>query len=138
MVYILGDSLGRIKLAQKQSRQFVKLRYSRLLVDVLQIMYNSGAIRGFTISPDHLGGKVIVFLKYVKGLPLMKDIKLVSRPGFRKYLTLGEFLRQYFKLSRQGFFVISTPQGLISSVDLFVGSRFNIKLTGEVLLQVIY
>jgi ribosomal protein S8 len=86
-------------------------------------------IRGFFFTSDL---KVLVFLKYYQNKPIFFDISLVSTPGKRVFFSLGELSLVFNANSFAGFFIISTPIGLVTSNDCLLGGH----LSGEVLLKI--
>ena len=134
MVYILADVVTRIKAAQALKLFSIKLRYSRMLLDILKIIHSEGIIRGYSLNCFRNLGEVEIILKYRAGLPVMKTISLVSTQSRRAYLTVGDLVRRRFNNNIQTISIISTTRGLRSSSNQIFFK--NYLLSGEVLLKI--
>jgi small subunit ribosomal protein S8 len=134
MVYILADVVTRIKAAQALKLFSIKLRYSRMLLDILKIIHLEGIIRGYSLNCFRNLGEVEILLKYKAGLPVMKTISLVSTQSRRAYLTVGDLVRRRFNNNIQTISIISTTKGLRSSSNQIFFK--NYLLSGEVLLKI--
>ena len=134
MVYILADVVTRIKAAQALKLFSIKLRYSRMLLDILKIIHLEGIIRGYSLNCFRNLGEVEIILKYKAGLPVMKTISLVSTQSRRAYLTVGDLVRRRFNNNIQTISIISTTRGLRSSSNQIFFK--NYLLSGEVLLKI--
>lgn len=134
MVYILADVVTRIKAAQALKLFSIKLRYSRMLLDILKIIHLEGIIRGYSLNCFRNLGEVEIILKYRAGLPVMKTISLVSTQSRRAYLTVGDLVRRRFNNNIQVISIISTTRGLRSSSNQIFFK--NYLLSGEVLLKI--
>lgn len=68
MINLLANMVNKINLAHKNKESFVKIRISRLLMDVLNVLQNNGAILTYKILSENTGDvdvrSVIVYLKY--------------------------------------------------------------------------
>jgi len=84
----LSDMLTRIRNGQRSGLLKVKLYKptSNTCIQVLNILYKEGYIRGFKIN-NIKPLEVTVYLKYTYfGTPVIKEIKRISKPG-RKFYT---------------------------------------------------
>lgn len=84
---------------------------SQLNIRFLNILLRYGLIRGFSSHSDKR--KLVIFLKYTKGYCGINNIRFISTPGHRVYLTFKNLLkmREYkFKL----YFLFTTQYGIIS------------------------
>ena len=88
-----------------------------------------GYIRGYEKTTDPSGHPMLeISLKYYDGLPVIRDIKRVSKPGRRVYLGVKNIpqVRQGLGVS-----IVSTPKGIMSDAN----ARAN-NVGGEVLCTV--
>jgi len=53
MVYLLADSVARINAALKIRSKSVPVRYSKLVLAFVRLLYVKGVIRGFSIMHQH-------------------------------------------------------------------------------------
>jgi small subunit ribosomal protein S8 len=124
----LADMVSRINVASSRKLGSVRVNYTTLNMRVLMVLYRNGVIRGFQAA----NGYIVVLLKYVAMRPVFRQIKVISRPGCRIYWKLSRLSLVYNYNNFSGFFIISSPRGLVTSNDCLLGMRTS----GEVLLQV--
>ena len=111
----VGDMLTRIRNAQMRGKSTVSTPASKLRAWVLDVLADEGYIRGYekTSSTDGHGAIEISF-KYFDGIPVIKELKRISKPGRRVYLGVKDIpqVRQGLGLS-----IVSTPQGVMSDAN---------------------
>ena len=111
----LGDMLTRIRNSQMRKKQFVLTPNSKLRAWVLDVLADEGYIRGYekTTSTDGHGA-IEISLKYFDGVPVIRELKRVSKPGRRVYLGVKDIpqVRQGLGVS-----IVSTPQGVMSDAN---------------------
>ncbi len=110
----LGDMLTRIRNAQMRKKSKVTTPGSRLRERVLDVLQAEGYIRGY--SQLDLNGKaeIEIELKYYDGLPVIREIERVSRPGRRVYASVKNIPRVSNGL---GVSILSTPKGVMSDAE---------------------
>ena len=125
----LGDMLTRIRNAQQRRRPKVVSPASNLRARVLDVLAEEGYIRGYT-RVDHKGGlsELEIELKYTNGMPAIREIERVSKPGRRVYASVKNIPRVSNGL---GVSILSTPKGVMSDTQ----AREN-NVGGEVLCNV--
>ena len=126
--YALGDAVSRLRVGYCGRHLIVRVYRSVFVLVVLEALYRNGCILFYRISC--LEG-VDVYLKYFRGRPVMNGIKELSTPGVRLYSRLQ--VLGMCKHSFCGFFVVSTPKGVLTSTEIFL---FKGRISGEVLLKV--
>jgi small subunit ribosomal protein S8 len=111
----VGDMLTRIRNAQMRGKSTVSTPASKLRAWVLDVLADEGYIRGYekTLSTDGHGA-IEISLKYFDGIPVIKELKRISKPGRRVYLGVKDIpqVRQGLGLS-----IVSTPQGVMSDAN---------------------
>ena len=111
----IGDMLTRIRNAQMRGKSTVSTPASKLRAWVLDVLADEGYIRGYekTTSTDGHGA-IEISLKYFDGVPVIRELKRVSKPGRRVYLGVKDIPQ-----GRQGLGVsiVSTPQGVMSDAN---------------------
>jgi small subunit ribosomal protein S8 len=125
----IGDLLTRIRNALMRNRTTVSTPHSKLRERVLDVLLEEGYIRGYTETSDEKGFKYLeVELKYAEGMPVITDIRRVSKPGRREYRKVKDL-----PLVRNGLgiAIISTPKGVMSDA---MARRENVG--GEILCHV--
>ena len=111
----IGDMLTRIRNAQMRGKSTVSTPSSKLRAWVLDVLADEGYIRGYekTTSTDGHGA-IEISLKYFDGVPVIRELKRVSKPGRRVYLGVKDLpqVRQGLGVS-----IVSTPQGVMSDAN---------------------
>lgn len=122
----IADLLTRIRNAQLAAKTEVILPYSKFKYALAQLLEREGWIMGLAILEQNT--KLKLLLKYDQGKPLIADLRRVSKPGRRVYVTRHDLPRV---LNGMGTAVISTSKGLMTSDE----ARKS-KLGGEVLCEI--
>jgi len=74
----LADMVSRMRVAAKARRKSVDVLTTKFLLNILDVLYKNGVIRGFSVINS---GKTRVFLKYHQNKPVYFDMRLISKPG---------------------------------------------------------
>jgi small subunit ribosomal protein S8 len=108
----LGDMLTRIRNAQMRRRGTVMTPGSKLRARVLEVLKSEGYIRDYATT-DYGNGRTefSIELKYFDGLPVIRKIERVSKPGRRVYASVDTMPRVADGL---GTTILSTPQGVMA------------------------
>ena len=125
----LSDMLARIKNAHRAKKTFTSCFKSKLNINVLSVLKDEGYIRDFKNIEEKNGiGSIKIDLKYYNGLPVIKKIVRISKPGIRKYSKISELNKPYGGL---GISILSTPKGVMSDNE---AKKNNVG--GEILCEV--
>ena len=125
----LSDMLTRIRNAHKANKNVTFCLSSNLNNNVLNVLKNEGYIRDYAKVEIREGiNKIKIELKYHDGIPVIKKIKRISKPGIRVYSKIKELPKPYGGL---GISIISTPKGVMSDQK----ARAN-NVGGEILCEV--
>ena len=125
----LSDMLTRIRNAHKANKNITFCLSSNLNNNVLNVLKNEGYIRDYEKIEIREGiNKIKIELKYHEGIPVIKKIKRISKPGIRVYSKIKELPKPYGGL---GISIISTPKGVMSDQK----ARAN-NVGGEILCEV--
>ena len=125
----IGDMLTRIRNAQLRGRSTVMTPGSKLRVWVLDVLADEGYIRGYEKVTGADGHPALeISLKYYEGIPVIRELKRVSKPGRRVYMSANDIpeVRQGLGVS-----IVSTSKGVMSDA-----AARNAKVGGEVLCTV--
>jgi len=76
--YSLGDMVSRLRVAAKARHKSVDVLTTKFLLNVLDVLYKNGLIRGFHVINS---GKTRIYLKYYQNKPVYFDMQLISKPG---------------------------------------------------------
>ncbi|MEL6520906.1 MAG: 30S ribosomal protein S8 [Pseudomonadota bacterium] len=107
----LGDMLTRIRNAQLRGKSTVRTPASKLRARVLDVLTNEGYIRGYEPVEDTKHPEIEISLKYYEGVPVIREVKRVSKPGRRVYMGVGEIPQVRQGL---GVAIVSTSKGVMS------------------------
>ncbi|PRY93494.1 SSU ribosomal protein S8P [Hasllibacter halocynthiae] len=111
----IGDLLTRIRNAQMRGKGTVSTPASKLRAWVLDVLKDEGYIRGYEKGTDAKGHPTLeVELKYYEGVPVIRELKRVSKPGRRVYMASDDLpqVRQGLGVS-----IVSTSKGVMSDAN---------------------
>ena len=111
----IGDMITRIRNAQLRTLYNVKVPSSKYRAKILEVLKQQGYISNYKLLPDSKNkSSLVVDLKYYNGLPVIKEIKRVSRPGRRVYARADSIPKIQNGL---GLAIVSTSMGIMSDSD---------------------
>jgi len=124
----IADLLVRIKNAQASSHESVEIPFSKAKLAIAKILEREGFVGLVEKKGLKNKEKIEIVLKYDQGAPAISELKRVSKPGQRIYIS-GDKVRSV----KQGYgrAIISTSQGLMTDKE----AKKN-KVGGEILCQV--
>ena len=125
----VGDMITRIRNAQMRLLGNVKIPSSKFRARILDVLKKEGYISDYKIIND---GKNIenlsVDLKYNNGLPVIKEISRVSKPGRRIYAKATSIPKIQNGL---GLAIVSTSKGIMTDNE----ARTQ-KIGGEIICRI--
>ena len=125
----IGDMITRIRNAQMRKLYNVKVPSSKFRAKILDVLKKEGYIADFKIINDEKNiGSLSVDLKYNNGLPVIKAINRVSKPGRRIYAKASSIPRIQNGL---GLAIVSTSKGIMTDNE----ARTQ-KVGGEIICKV--
>jgi len=125
----IADYLTRVRNGLQANRKFVDVPASNMKRKISRILLDQGFIKRYIIIDDGLQGLIRIWLKYDDlGNPVIHNIKRISTPGKREYVSVDELQRVKNNL---GISIMTTPIGVITARE---AKRQNVG--GEVLCQV--
>ena len=125
----IGDMISRIRNAQERLLYNVKVPSSKFRVKILEILKQEGYISGYKLlSSADEKNSLSVDLKYNNGIPVIKEIKRVSKPGRRIYAKATSIPKIQNGL---GLAIVSTSKGIMSDDD-----ARNKNVGGEIICRV--
>jgi len=110
----IGDMITRIRNAQLRALNNVAIPSSKFRARILDVLKQEGYIANYKISSDNKKESLLVDLKYSNGLPVIKEIKRISKPGRRIYAKAGSIAKIQNGL---GLAIVSTSMGIMSDND---------------------
>ena len=125
----IGDMFTRIRNGQLRLLTKVEMPSSNFRLKVLEVLKNEGFISSYYIEKkDNNKVSLFVDLKYYEGIPVIKEIKRVSKPGRRVFSRADSIPRIQNGL---GLAIISTNNGVMSDIE----ARKN-NVGGEIICRV--
>ena len=125
----IGDMITRIRNAQMRLLNKVQIPSSKFRVKILEVLKQEGYISDYKfLSNSNNKGSLSIDLKYNDGLPVIKEIKRVSKPGRRIYTKADSIPKIQNGL---GIAIVSTSKGIMTDND----ARSK-KIGGEIICRV--
>ena len=125
----IGDMITRIRNAQMRTLYNVKIPSSKFRAKILEVLKQEGYISDYKILSDTKNKNTIsVDLKYNNGLPVIKEIKRISKPGRRIYARADSIPKIQNGL---GLAIVSTSKGIMSDYE-----AKNNNVGGEIICKV--
>jgi len=111
----IADMITRIRNAQMRTLNNVKIPNSKFRARILDVLKGEGYISDYKLLSDKKNkGTLLVNLKYNNGMPVIKEIERISKPGRRIY-TKADSLPKI--QSGLGIAIVSTSLGIMSDND---------------------
>ena len=111
----IGDMITRIRNAQMRMLNKVRVPHSKFREKILDILKQEGYIADYKVLSDsNTKTSLSVDLKYNNGLPVIKEIKRVSKPGRRIYVRATSIPKIKNGL---GLAIVSTSIGIMTDND---------------------
>ena len=111
----IGDMLTRIRNAQMRLLTSVIIPSSKFRARILEVLKKEGYISDYKIiSEDKTRGSLHIDLKYNNGMPVIREINRVSKPGRRIYAKADSIPKIQNGL---GLAIVSTSMGIMSDND---------------------
>ena len=111
----IADMITRIRNAQLRTLSTVSIPSSKFRARILDVLKEEGYISDYKFSSDKKNkGSFLVNLKYNDGLPVIKEITRISKPGRRIYTKANSIPKIKSGL---GIAIVSTSMGIMSDND---------------------
>ena len=127
--FLLGSLIGRINFGRKHKKYSVSEKKSKVTTIILNILLKQNIIKSYYLLNNNL---FIIFLKYKKNnSSLIKDIKLISKPG-KKYYVSNYKLKALIHNNYFCNYILSTTSGIIEgqkALDMNIGGELLLKIT---------
>ena len=115
----------QLKNTARSGKRETVLDSSKLIAQVAKVLKAKGILESVKVEK----GKIIAVLAYHKKEPTLLDLKLVSKPGLRKYAGVDEIAAR--KRRDASFLIVSTPKGILTSEQVA-----KIRVGGEVIAEI--
>lgn len=113
----IADMLTRIRNAQRARLPEVRIPYSKLKMEIAQLLNREGFVGAVEKTEDPAVAAASVLslaLKYNGREPVIQSLKRESKPGHRQYLKAQELPRV---LNDFGIAIVSTSRGLMTNKE---------------------
>ena len=111
----IADMITRIRNAQLRTLNTVNIPNSKVRARILDVLKAEGYISDYKFLSDEKNSNfLLVNLKYNNGIPVIKEISRVSKPGRRIY-TKADSIEKI--KSGLGLAIVSTSMGIMSDKD---------------------
>ena len=111
----IADMITRFRNAQLRGLNTVNIPSSKFRAKILEVLKGEGFISDYKfLSNDKNKGSLLVNLKYNNGLPVIREITRVSKPGRRIYTKADSIPKIQNGL---GIAIVSTSIGIMSDND---------------------
>ena len=125
----IADMITRIRNAQLRALNTVSIPNSKLRAKILEVLKEEGYISDCKPSSNEKNNKfLLVNLKYNNGIPVIREISRVSKPGRRIYTKAQSIPKIKNGL---GIAIVSTSKGIMTDND----ARSK-KIGGEIICRV--
>jgi len=125
----ISDMITRIRNAQLRALNNVSIPNSKFRAKILDVLKDEGYISNYKIlSNDNNKKSLLVDLKYNNGVPVIKEIKRISKPGRRIYSKADSIPKIQSGL---GIAIVSTSMGVMSD-----NTAREKKIGGEIICRV--
>ena len=113
----IADYLTRLRNAIHSKQRFVEIPASKLKKEITKILFEKGYILNYKFENEGSHNQSIkIALKYhpVTKISAISELKRVSSPGLRRYVSVDEMPRV---LNGLGIAIISTSKGLMTDKE---------------------
>ncbi len=125
----ISDMITRIRNAQLRVLHTVIIPNSKLRSRILDVLKEEGYISNYKVTSSEKNNQfLLVDLKYNNGIPVIKEISRVSKPGRRIYTKADSIPKIQNGL---GIAIVSTSKGIMTDND----ARSK-KIGGEIICRV--
>lgn len=107
---LIADNFTVIRNAIMAKKENVDMPASKTMRSILEILKRKNYIDNFKEIEDKKQGILRVYLKYVRGIPAISNIKRISKPGLRIY-SKGKEIPSV--LRGRGIAIVSTSKGIL-------------------------
>lgn len=121
--YPIGDFLIRIKNCVLAGNKYVEAKSTNLVKNTAKTLERAG----FLSKVETKNGKIKVLVSYKNKKALLMDLKLISKPGRRVYMSCEDLENH----KGPSIYILSTNQGILSSQE-----ALKKRVGGEVIAKV--
>jgi len=126
----ISDYLTRLRNAIKAKHRIVEIPASNIKKELTKVLFDKGYIQNYKFDDNQVQGTIKIALKYdpVTKEPAIVQLQRVSKPGLRKYTSVGDMPRV---LNGLGIAILTTPKGVMTDKE-----ARSLNVGGEILCYV--
>lgn len=128
MNHVVSELVTCLKNGQLAKKRKIFTSNSKVKVGILEILKKDGFIEDFEIFDNGSFEELEISLAYNNNDAVIKDIKVLSKPGKRMYSNVGEIPVVYNGL---GVVILSTSKGILPDYE-----AKSLNIGGELLLKI--
>lgn len=106
----IADLLTRIRNALMAEHLYVDVQHSKMREAIVKIFKQSGFIAHYLVKEENRKRIMRVFLRYDDRKPVIRQLKRVSKPSRRVYVSAAKIP---YVFGNMGISVVSTSQGVL-------------------------
>ncbi len=107
----IADMLTRIRNAQMAKKKIVDMPNSRIKLAIAKVLKDEGYVEDYYIKNDGSKSLLEITLKYYSGMPVIENIKRISKPGLRIYKSSKDLPSI---MSGLGIAIVTTSKGVMT------------------------
>ena len=107
----IADMLTRLRNAAQARHRRVDMPISKLKIEIARLLKDNHYIHDYKVLDDGAHGVLRLYLKYFQEKPVIRELKRISKPGLRKYVSVAEIPRVRNGL---GIAILSTSKGVMT------------------------
>nr|YP_010394807.1 ribosomal protein S8 [Phytophthora versiformis]DAZ89244.1 TPA_asm: ribosomal protein S8 [Phytophthora versiformis] len=119
----LSNLFSKIKNGYLAKKSKIVQQKSKQNINILNILIKEGFIKSYKINSNN---QLDIYLKYKKNKAVITEIKRLSKPGKRLYITNKDLYKK-----KTGFYIISTSKGILTDLQ---AKKFNVG--GELICKI--
>ena len=125
----ISDMITRIRNAQMRMSKNVTIPNSKFRIRILEVLKQEGYISDYKLLSDSNNKNTLsVDLKYSNGLPVIREIKIISKPGRRIHAKADSIPKIQNGL---GLAILSTSKGIMTDNE-----ARNQNVGGEIICRI--
>lgn len=134
----LAFSYGLVKQAHHQKKVYCEVKKCKQTILYLRALRQNSIIYGYSVIPKT--DRVFVYLRYFRNRPVLKDIRLYSKPGHRRFVSKKNIFSITQRTNPGNVLLVGTSrtssleQLYVSKYDKFM--QYSNKNFGELLSMV--
>lgn len=124
----IADMLTRVRNGAQARHRRVDMPVSKLKIEIARLLKDNHYIHDFKVLEGQPHDVLRIYLKYYQEKPVIRELKRISRPGLRKYVSVPDIPRVRNGL---GVAILSTSKGVMTDRE-----AREAKVGGEVLAEI--